>query len=114
MKCGWREGNQIQLLENGDQFYPAVFDAIAQAQQRIILETFIWFEDDVGKQLHAALLKAARRGVKAEVLLDGYGSPRPQRGVCRGADRSGGNLPLLRSASSPVRHAHQPLSPYAP
>lgn len=64
MKCGWREGNQIQLLENGDQFYPAVFDAIAQAQQRIILETFIWFEDDVGKQLHAALLKAARRGVK--------------------------------------------------
>lgn len=33
MKCGWREGNQIQLLENGDQFYPAVFEAIAQAQQ---------------------------------------------------------------------------------
>ncbi|SUG84169.1 phospholipase [Salmonella enterica subsp. enterica] len=28
-----------------------------------------------GKKLHAALLKAAQRGVKAEVLLDGYGSP---------------------------------------
>ncbi len=75
MKFGWREGNQIQLLENGDQYYPAVFDAIEQAQQKIILETFIWFEDAVGKQLHAALLSAARRGVKAEVLLDGYGSP---------------------------------------
>lgn len=48
MKYGWREGNQIQLLENGDQFYPAVFDAIEQAQQKIILETFIWFEDAVG------------------------------------------------------------------
>lgn len=47
MKCGWREGNQIQLLENGDQYYPAVFAAIADAQQKIILETFIWFEDDV-------------------------------------------------------------------
>ncbi|MFA9353033.1 hypothetical protein, partial [Escherichia coli] len=22
MKYGWREGNQIQILENGDQFYP--------------------------------------------------------------------------------------------
>lgn len=64
MKCGWREGNQIQLLENGDQFYPAVFEAIAQAQQKIILETFILFEDEVGKKLHAALLKAAQRGVK--------------------------------------------------
>ncbi|SUG48645.1 phospholipase [Salmonella enterica subsp. arizonae] len=27
------------------------------------------------KNSHAALLKAAQRGVKAEVLLDGYGSP---------------------------------------
>lgn len=34
---------------NGDQFYPAVFEAIAQAQQKIILETFILFEDEVGK-----------------------------------------------------------------
>ena len=71
MKYGWREGNQIQLLENGDQFYPAVFDAIEQAQQKIILETFIWFEDAVGKQLHAALLEAARRG--AELLAHGNG-----------------------------------------
>lgn len=75
MKCSWREGNKIQLLENGEQYYPAVFTAIGEAQERIILETFIWFEDDVGKQLHAALLAAAQRGVKAEVLLDGYGSP---------------------------------------
>ena len=75
MKCSWREGNKIQLLENGEQYYPAVFKAIGEAQERIILETFIWFEDDVGKQLHAALLAAAQRGVKAEVLLDGYGSP---------------------------------------
>ena len=53
MKCSWREGNKIQLLENGEQYYPAVFKAIGEAQERIILETFIWFEDDVGKQLHA-------------------------------------------------------------
>ena len=48
MKCSWREGNKIQLLENGEQYYPAVFKAIGEAQERIILETFIWFEDDVG------------------------------------------------------------------
>lgn len=74
MKCGWREGNQIRLLENGDEYYPAVFRAIEQARQKIILETFIWFEDAVGWQLHDALLQAARRGVSIEVLLDGYGS----------------------------------------
>ena len=61
--------------ENGDNFYPAVFEAISHAQQKVFLETFIWFEDDVGRQLHSALLQAARRGIKIEVLLDGYGSP---------------------------------------
>ena len=75
MKCTWQEGNRITLLENGDNFYPAVFEAISHAQQKVFLETFIWFEDDVGRQLHSALLHAARRGVKIEVLLDGYGSP---------------------------------------
>ena len=75
MKCSWQEGNRIQLLENGDNYYPALFAAIARAQRKVILETFIWFEDDVGWQLHAVLLKATRRGIRVEVLLDGYGSP---------------------------------------
>ena len=55
MKCSWQEGNRIRLLENGDNYYPALFAAIGRAQQRVILESFIWFEDDVGKQLHAVL-----------------------------------------------------------
>lgn len=75
MKCSWQEGNRIRLLENGDNFYPAVFAAIGKAERRVILETFIWFEDGVGRQLHAAVLAAAQRGVQIEVLLDGYGSP---------------------------------------
>jgi cardiolipin synthase len=45
-----------------------------RSRQPVILETFIWFEDEVGWQLHAVLLEAARRGIQ-EVLLDGYGSP---------------------------------------
>ncbi|MCF6688487.1 cardiolipin synthase ClsB [Raoultella terrigena] len=75
MKCSWQNGNRIQLLENGDSYYPALFRAVDRAKRKVTLETFIWFEDDVGWQLHAVLLKAARRGVEVEVLLDGYGSP---------------------------------------
>ncbi|URO00503.1 cardiolipin synthase ClsB [Leclercia adecarboxylata] len=75
MKCSWQSGNRIKLLENGDQYYPAVFAAIDKAQSRVLLETFIWFEDNVGRKLHAVLLRAAQRGVHIEVLLDGYGSP---------------------------------------
>ncbi|EPD3288774.1 cardiolipin synthase ClsB [Cronobacter sakazakii] len=75
MKTTWRDGNHIELLENGDEFYPAVFDAINKARSKVILETFIWFDDNVGRQLHDVILNAAQRGVSIEVLLDGYGSP---------------------------------------
>ncbi|MCT4701265.1 cardiolipin synthase ClsB [Enterobacteriaceae bacterium H20N1] len=75
MKNNWRDGNRIELLENGEEYFPAVFDAIKNANSKVILETFIWFEDEVGKQLHKVILDAARRGVSVEVLLDGYGSP---------------------------------------
>lgn len=71
----WRPGNHFTLLENGEAFFPAVFDAIANAKREVVLETFILFEDKVGLALHDALLGAARRGVQVDVLIDGFGSP---------------------------------------
>ncbi|NKE66760.1 cardiolipin synthase ClsB [Ramlibacter sp. RBP-2] len=71
----WIEGNDIRLLENGEEFFPRVFACIANAQREVVLETFILFEDKVGLQLHQALIAAARRGVQVDVTVDGFGSP---------------------------------------
>ncbi len=71
----WIGGNDVRLLENGDNFYPRVLEAIADARQEVRIETFILFEDKVGLALHQALLDAARRGVQVDVLIDGWGSP---------------------------------------
>ena len=71
----WTPGNRFRLLENGEEFFPRVFEAIASAEREVLLETFILFEDEVGKQLHAALLAAAGRGAEVNVLVNGYGSP---------------------------------------
>lgn len=75
MRPQWIRGNKFTLLENGEQFFPRVFDAIGYAQREVLLETFIWFDDKVGRDLHAALLSAARRGVQIDVTVDGFGSP---------------------------------------
>ncbi len=72
----WRDGNRVRLLENGEQFYGRAFQAISAARSEILLETFILFEDKVGAELHRRLIEAARRGVRVEVTVDGYGSPR--------------------------------------
>lgn len=71
----WVPGNQFDLLENGEDFFPRVFKAIARARREVMLETFILFDDKIGQELHAALLAAATRGVQVHVLVDGFGSP---------------------------------------
>jgi cardiolipin synthase len=71
----WKTGNRFRLLENGEEFFPAVFEAIESARHEVIIETFILFQDKVGLALQRCLLDAARRGVQVDVTVDGYGSP---------------------------------------
>jgi cardiolipin synthase len=75
MNSHWVPGNRITLLENGEGFYPRVFDSIGAAEHEVLLETFILFDDKVGRELQQALLRAACRGAKVDVLVDGWGSP---------------------------------------
>ncbi len=70
----WQEGHRVQLLENGEEYFPAVFDAIRQARSEVLIETFILFEDKVGLELHEVLVQAGRRGVQVDLLVDGFGS----------------------------------------
>ncbi len=74
MKFHWQEGNDVELLINGEDFFPRVFDNIRAAQKEILLETFIIFDDKVGRGLKAALLEAAGRGVHIDITVDGYGT----------------------------------------
>ena len=71
----WIDGNEVRLLEGGEEFFPRVFASIGEAQHEVLIETFILFEDKVGKELHAALVAAARRGAQVDLTIDGYGSP---------------------------------------
>lgn len=71
----WISGNKFTLLENGEQFFPQVFQAIEAAQREVLIETFILYEDKVGQALHAVLLKAAQRGVQIDLTIDAFGSP---------------------------------------
>jgi len=71
----WTSGNRLRLLENGEEYFPRLFDVIDQAREEVLLETFIWFEDEVGRQLQQKLIAAVRRGVSVRVLVDGYGTP---------------------------------------
>ncbi|UAW97747.1 cardiolipin synthase ClsB [Halopseudomonas nanhaiensis] len=74
MNFQWQEGNEVELLINGEGFFPSVFECIRSAEKEILLETFIIFDDRVGRALKAALLEAAARGVQIDLTVDGYGT----------------------------------------
>ncbi|MEP9321139.1 cardiolipin synthase ClsB [Pseudomonas sp. LABIM340] len=71
----WRDGNRVELLINGEDFFPSVLRAIDSARSEVLLETFILRDDKVGRGLRQALIEAARRGARVEVIVDGYGTP---------------------------------------
>jgi len=74
MKPILREGNHTDLLINGEEFFPCLFNAINEAQTEVIIETFILAEDSVGKELQQTLIKAAKRGLRVEITVDDYGT----------------------------------------
>jgi cardiolipin synthase len=74
MRDLWREGNRVELLENGEEFYPRVKALIEGAATSVYVETFILADDCVGQELRAVLIAAARRGLPVDVLADGFGS----------------------------------------
>jgi len=71
---GFVAGNQIILLANGTAYFPAIEKAIDRASHDIYLETYIYQNDATGERIADALKRAARRGVKVYLLIDGYGS----------------------------------------
>lgn len=67
-------GNKVELLINGDQFFPAMLRSIKEAQKTITLETYIWTPGKVSEDFVFALMERARAGVKVHVLVDGMGT----------------------------------------
>ena len=67
-------GNRIELLRNGEQYFPRLLAAIDAAQQSIYIETYIFELDDIGQKVSDALAAAAQRGVLVHLMIDGYGS----------------------------------------
>ncbi|MEQ1760242.1 MAG: phospholipase D-like domain-containing protein [Vicinamibacterales bacterium] len=68
-----RDGNDVVLLRNASENYPAWLDAIAQARQTIHFEMYIISEDQQGRLFADALIARARAGVRVRVLYDWLG-----------------------------------------
>src|ERR1019366_8240574 len=67
-------------LENGDEIFPSMLQAIRGAQKTITFETYIYWAGEIGQQFAMALSERARAGVKVHVLVDWVGSSKMDAG----------------------------------
>jgi cardiolipin synthase len=69
----YRDGHSIELLRSGENFFAACEKAINEAKQYIHFQTYIVDDDQTGRRIVDALIRAAERGVRVYFLLDAYG-----------------------------------------
>jgi cardiolipin synthase len=67
-------GNSVELLNNGDQFYPRMLGDVERAERSITIEAYIYWAGEVGVKFARALDARARAGVTVKILLDAIGS----------------------------------------
>ena len=65
--------NHVEPLINGDIAYPTMIESIQNAKQHVVLSSYIFDYDSLGRQFVKALAEAHQRGVIVNVLLDGIG-----------------------------------------
>ncbi|MEO5696942.1 MAG: phospholipase D-like domain-containing protein [Burkholderiaceae bacterium] len=91
-------GNEVQVLLNGDEIFPAMLKAIRSAEKTITFETYIYWSGAVGQSFADALIERAGQGVKAYVLLDWIGSAKMEDAL----------IDRMKAAGIQVRKFHPP------
>ena len=70
----YRPGNHIDILENGDEIFAAMLEAIQGAKHTIEFATYVYWHSRVATQFANSLCERARAGVRVRLLVDAVGA----------------------------------------
>jgi cardiolipin synthase len=68
------DGNLVNIHNNGDEFYPAMLEAIECAQQSVTMEQYIFWDGLTGRRFAQAFADKAEQGIPVKLLVDAVGS----------------------------------------
>jgi len=83
---------EIRVLNDAKEFYPALEQRIQQAKHSVNLEFYLWRSDETGRRFLHLLTETAQRGVAVRLLLDGVGSFGLSRKELRAFRAAGGEF----------------------
>ena len=95
-------GNRLELLICGEKYFPALIAAIDATREEFYLETYIFQDDETGRRVANALCRAAQRGVRVHVLVDGFGARDMAAWLREALLAAGVELQIFRPQISPL------------
>jgi cardiolipin synthase len=82
-------GNEVELLINGDEIFPAMIDTMRNAKRSLNFLSYLYWSGEIACEVADALCAAAARGVEVNVLLDAVGSAKMDRDLVRDMNDAG-------------------------
>jgi cardiolipin synthase len=90
------KGNDLDVLINGDEIFPAFLEAIRGARRTVNLETYVYWQGDIAVDVAGALCEKAREGVEVNVILDAVGAAKMDRSLVAEMRDAGVGVALFR------------------
>jgi cardiolipin synthase len=85
-------GNAVEVLQNGDGFFPLLLRDVGAARQTIHIESYIWWEGAICDQIAAALAAKAKQGVEVRLLIDASGGHKMKKELVEMMGKAGVKL----------------------
>jgi cardiolipin synthase len=90
------EGNEVELLINGERIFPALLETIASARRTLNLETYVYWRGAITREVSEAVCARSRAGVRCNVILDALGSAIMDRDQVRAMEEAGARVVRFR------------------
>lgn len=90
------QGNELEVLINGDKIFPAFLETIRGAQRTIDLETYVYWRGEIAIDVAEALCERASAGVEVNVILDAVGAAKMDRALVRRMREAGVSVAFFR------------------
>jgi cardiolipin synthase len=82
-------GNEIKILRNGEEIFPAMLEAVRNARRRIEFLTFVYWTGEIAEEMAHALSERARAGIEVFIMLDSFGAKPMRRELIQQVEQAG-------------------------
>ncbi|HSK19318.1 MAG TPA: phospholipase D-like domain-containing protein [Longimicrobiales bacterium] len=93
-----RKGGSAHLLNNGDEYFPVILDAIRAAKHSVHVMVYIWEDGRISDEFISTMIEKRKAGVQVRVLLDAFGGMRAPDDKFEKLVEAGGRVEKFRPA----------------